>query len=65
MREEIVKNTLSYTNDDIAVISWDSALICNPESPTDIIDLIEYANVQVLELRYYDRELSRQMETDV
>lgn len=62
MREEIVKNTLSYTNDDIAVISWDSALICNPESPTDIIDLIEFANVQVLELRYYDRELSRQME---
>lgn len=61
-REEIVKNTLSYTNDDIAVISWDSALICNPESPTDLIDLIEYANVQVLELRYYDRELSRQME---
>jgi hypothetical protein len=62
MREEIIKNTLSYTNDDIAVISWDSALICNPESPTDIIDLIEFANVQVLELRYYDRELSRQME---
>lgn len=62
MREEIIKNTLSYTTDDIAILSWDSALICNPESSTDLIDLIEFANVQVLELRYYDRELAREME---
>jgi hypothetical protein len=62
MREEIIRNSLSYTPDDLAIISWDSALLCNPEVPTDLIDLIEYANVQVLELRYYDRELTRQME---
>jgi len=62
MREEIMKNSLSYTTDDLAIISWDSALLCNPEPPTDLIDLIEFANVQVLELRYYDRELTRQME---
>jgi len=62
MREEIIRNSLSYTPDDLALISWDSALLCNPEVPTDLIDLIEYANVQVLELRYYDRELTRQME---
>jgi len=62
MRQEVVKNSLSYTVDDLVMLSWDSALICNPETPTDIIDLIEFANVQVLELRYYDRELSRGME---
>jgi hypothetical protein len=62
MREEIIKNSLSYTTRDLAVISWDSALLCNPESPADLIDLIEFANVQVLELRYYDRELTRGME---
>jgi hypothetical protein len=61
-REDILKNSLSYTTDDLAIISWDSALLCNPESPADIIDLIEFANVQVLELRYYDRELTREME---
>ncbi|MFA5331243.1 MAG: hypothetical protein WC342_02585 [Methanoregula sp.] len=61
IHEDIVKNSLSYTNDDLAVISWDSALLCSPESPTDLIDLIEFANVQVLELRYYDRELTREM----
>jgi hypothetical protein len=62
MQEEILKNSLSYTPNDLAVISWDSALLCDPEIPTDLIDLIEFANVQVLELRYYDRELTRQME---
>jgi hypothetical protein len=62
MREEIVKNSLSYTTADLAVLSWDSALLCGPETPTDLIDLIEYSNVQVFELRYYDRELTRQME---
>ena len=61
-REDILKNSLSYTMDDLAILSWDSALLCNPDSPTDIIDLIEFANVQVLELRYYDRELTREME---
>ena len=62
IRDDIVRNTLSYTTDDIAVLSWDSALLCNPERPTDLIDLIEFASVQVLELRYYDQVLTRQMD---
>jgi len=62
LRQEIAANSLSYTPDDLAVLSWDAAFLCDPEYPADIIDLIEFANVQVLELRYYDRELSRQME---
>jgi hypothetical protein len=62
MREEIIRNSLSYTTDDLAILSWDSALLCNPDNPTDLIDLIEFANVQVLELRYYDQELAREME---
>jgi len=62
IREEITKNTLSYTVNDRAILSWDSAYLSNPDPPTDLIDLIEYANVQVLELRYYDRKLTQQME---
>jgi hypothetical protein len=62
IREDSLRNSLSYSKEDLVVLSWDSALLCNPDSPTDLIDLIEYANVQVLELRYYDQELTRQME---
>ena len=62
MRDEITKYSLSYTPEDITILSWDSGLICNPEGSTDLIDLIEFANVQVLELRNYDQELTREME---
>lgn len=62
MREEVLKNSLSYSEEDITTLSWNAALLKNPEIPTDLFDLIEYANVQVFELRYYDRELSRKME---
>ncbi|HOX34445.1 MAG TPA: hypothetical protein P5217_04260 [Methanoregulaceae archaeon] len=62
LKQEITANSLSYTPDDLAILSWDAAFLCDVEYPADIIDLIEFANVQVLELRYYDKELSRQME---
>jgi hypothetical protein len=61
-RDEVLKNALSYAIDDRSVLSWDSALLISPDIPHDIIDLIEFANVEVFELRYYDRELSRLME---
>ncbi|MBN1431524.1 MAG: hypothetical protein JW931_01995 [Methanomicrobiaceae archaeon] len=61
-REDTLRNVLSYSQDDLVIISWDGALIVSPETPDDILDLIEYANVQVFELRYYDRELINRIE---
>lgn len=62
MREQVLKNRLSYSQADFAIITWDTALICQPEDPGDLRDLIEFANVQSLELRYYDNVLNKQME---
>ncbi len=61
-REEILKNSLCYGKVDTTILSWDTAHLISPEPPSDLIELIEFANVQVLELRYYDRLLTRQME---
>jgi hypothetical protein len=62
-RDETLRNVLSYSRNDKVIISWDGALIISPESPDDVLDLIEYANVQVFELRYYDRELTNRIES--
>ncbi len=62
MREDILRNSLSYSADDLTILSWDAALLISGEPAGDIIELIEFANVQALEFRYYDRELTRQME---
>lgn len=62
VREQITRNRLSYGARDYAIMGWDAALLCDVEDTSDLRDLIEFANVQLLELRYYDTVLSTQME---
>ncbi|MFZ5596775.1 MAG: hypothetical protein ACOY31_07150 [Bacillota bacterium] len=62
VRQEIMNNSFSYGKDDLAVITWDSALIQDPSGSADIMDLIEFATSQLLELRYYDNLISQEME---
>ena len=52
-RQETLSNRLSYAND-VAYLVWDSAFVYDPSGSTDIPDLLEFANAQYLELRYYD-----------
>ncbi len=60
MRRETLKNHFSY-GEDSAVITWDSAFIYDPAGSTDIADLLEFANAQLLELRYYDSALDEEL----
>jgi len=53
----LLKNKFSYSNEDLVVLNWDSAFIYEPDGIMDIPDLIEFANAQLLELRYYDSYL--------
>jgi hypothetical protein len=60
-KREVTYNSLSYGQDDLAVITWDSALVYDPTGSADIPDLLEFANSQLLVLRYYDNLLSEEM----
>ncbi len=60
MRRETLKNQFSYSNDR-TIITWDAAFVCEPNGSTDIPDLLEFANAQLLELRYYDNVLDREL----
>jgi hypothetical protein len=54
-RTELLRHALSYYEDDLVVLTWDRALVLDPGAPdTDIADVLEVANAQLLELRYYD-----------
>ena len=59
---DILKNQLSYEKTDAAILSFSGALLTSPAIPHDLIELIGFACVQVFELRFYDRELTRQVE---
>ncbi len=58
-REEIVRSALSYYPNDLVVVGWAAALVYDkPEATPAVIDLLEYANTQLLEFRYYDELLT-------
>jgi hypothetical protein len=56
---EILGSRLSYYPDDLLVVGWTAAFIHDSaEDAAPTIQLLEYANTQLLEFRYYDAILS-------
>lgn len=54
-RQEILQQWLSYYPTDLLVVAWMAALVYDtPEGAAPILQLLEYANTQLLEFRYYD-----------
>lgn len=54
---EALKNPLSYYDNDLVLVDWNSALIYDSTASYDVPDIIEFALIQLLELRLYDRML--------
>ena len=46
---------------DLAVVDWNSAFVHEPAGSTDVPDLLELATAQLLELRWYDAFLDREL----
>jgi len=61
-RRELLPHRFSYYSDDLAILTWERALIVEPgEHDTDLQYLLEFANAQLLELRYYDAILDGEL----
>ncbi len=60
-REDVLKRTFSYQDRDLAVVDWNSALVLEPSGSRDIPELLEFATAQLLEMRYYDMLLDREL----
>ncbi|HEX8725577.1 MAG TPA: hypothetical protein VF737_09330 [Gemmatimonadaceae bacterium] len=56
---ELLPARHSYYPDDLVIPTWDAALVVSPEpgDETDVEWILEFANAQLLELRYYDAVL--------
>ncbi|MFO0600225.1 MAG: hypothetical protein U0228_33255 [Myxococcaceae bacterium] len=59
---EVLEHHYSYTPEDLAVIEWNAAFVYEPSGSEDIVDLLELANAQLLELRYYDAVLDEKLQ---
>ena len=63
IKDEINALKFSYYANDCTVLNWDSALIIEPTGETEVADILEFAHAQLLELRYYDHIVDRELVT--
>jgi hypothetical protein len=62
-RNEILQARISYYANDLAVIGWNGAFLYDSQAGAETaIQLLEYANSQLLEFRHYDELLTRELD---
>lgn len=60
-QNEALRYNFSYTPDDLTVVDWDRAVTIGEKPDYDVWDVLEYANLQLLQLRYYESELDKRL----
>jgi hypothetical protein len=61
-KNEILQDALGYFRKDMIVVDTEATFIYDDDY-TELLDLIEFCNIQNLELRYFDRLLDTQLNT--
>ena len=62
-RQEILQSRMSYYPNDLAVIGWNAAFIYDTAAGAETaIQLLQYANSQLLEFRHYDELMTNELE---
>jgi hypothetical protein len=61
-RRDLLSPRFTYFEDDLAMLTWNAALVVEPvAADRDVQYVLEFANAQLLELRYYDAQLDREL----
>ena len=61
-RREILQSAMSYYPNDLAVLGWNAAFIYDSIAGSETtLQLLEYANSQLLEFRHYDDLMTREL----
>lgn len=61
-RDEVLRHRLSYFASDLVVPSWSGAFVFDTEAGlAGALELLEFANSQLLQFRYYDQRLDHEL----
>jgi hypothetical protein len=61
-RRDLLSQRFSYFEDDLTALTWNAALVVEPVvEDSDVQYVLEFANAQLLELRYYDALLDDEL----
>lgn len=59
---EACRYQFSYTPEDLTIIDWDRAVTIDTAAQEDVWNVIEYVNLQLVELRYYEDALDKELD---
>lgn len=59
--DEALSGVATYTLEDAAVIDWNASLVVDPDGG-DVVSVLEYANMELLEMRALDDRLDRALD---
>lgn len=60
--DEVLRHRMSYLADDLVVPAWNAAFVLDtPAAVPAILEILEFANSQLLEFRYHDDQLEQQL----
>ncbi len=61
---ETLRVNFAYFDDDLAVVQWDTAFVFDRrDGAANTLDILEFANTQLAELRTYDARLDAELDT--
>ena len=61
-RDEVLRHRISYYATDVVIATWSSALVYDtPAGVAGVLEILEFANSQLLEFRYYDQLLDAEL----
>jgi hypothetical protein len=61
-KRSVLEHRISYLADDLVIATWNAALVYDtPGGATAALEILEFANSQLLEFRYYDQLLDQQL----
>lgn len=60
-RADLLRRRFSWYEDDLVVLTWDRAFIYEPRGDSDVADVIEVANAQLLQMRTYSAMLDDEL----
>jgi hypothetical protein len=61
-REEVLRHRISYLASDLVVPTWNAAFVYDTEAGAQAaLEILEFANSQLLEFRYYDNLLDKRL----
>jgi hypothetical protein len=61
-RKALTENIYQYSENDMALIEWNCALVIEPGGGREVLDILEFAVTQLMEMRYYDDLLDSRLQ---